>query len=257
MRRAGIVAFVLLAALPAPSRAQAPGRAWSAGVFYDGDYFPEASPEWADWSAMRALVQRRVGTATLGVELATVRRFEARDQNVAAEAYVVLWGQAYAHVRGSVTPDAHVLPLSDWRLTLYQGLPGAWEASGSLALLNVPGSDVTIAGLGVARYVRQWYLQGRATVADVGGERAGAASLAARRLLGEGTEYLQASAGWGREMVVLGLGPVVDARSTWFVALTAQRFVTEVFGVHVSAGLNDFEGVPRRRSLTVGLLARY
>ena len=94
-------------------------------------------------------------------------------------------------------------------------------------------------------------------MADIAGERAAAGSLSARRFLRDSGEYLQVGAGRGSEMVALGPGPVLDARSTWFVALTAQRFLMGPFGAHVSVGLNDFEGVPRRRSLTIGLLARY
>ena len=120
--RAAVLALVIGLATPAASSAQAPSGVWSGGVFYDGDYF--SGSEWVDWSAVRGTIHRRIGTTTLGVELGEVRRFGERDRSVAGEAYLTLWPRASAHVRAGVTPDARLLPRSDWRAALYQGLPG-------------------------------------------------------------------------------------------------------------------------------------
>jgi len=250
-----VVALGAIVCTPADAQTRTP--AWLAAAYSDADFFPGESPVWTDWSAMRGLVQRRVGSTTLGIEVASIGRFDERDERIAAEVYAELWQGAYAHLRTSVTPEARLVPLSDWRLEVFQTVAGPWEASGSIGLMNLRESDVTLVGLGMARYLRNWYLRGRASIAELAGERTSSGAVFARRFFRDSREFIEVGTGLGSENVVIGPGPVLDTRDTWFVAVVLQRFVTESLGIHASASLNDFERIPRRRHLTVGLLARF
>jgi YaiO family outer membrane protein len=239
-----------------PAHAQTPPP-WSAVVRYEIDEFAGSAPAWSRWWEAHALVSRRVARVTVAVEAAVLHRFGLRDEAVAGEAYVNLWPGAYAHARAGVAPGARLVALSDWRLALFHALPGGWEATGNLWLQNLPGADVEVFGIGMARYVGPWYLRGQVSLARIAGGSAGAGAVFARRFLGDPQQYVEGGAGLGSEVVVLGPGPVVDARATRFLAVNFQRFVRGPLGVQASAGLNDFEGVPLRRHLAVGLIARF
>lgn len=252
-----VAALTILPGAPRAAAAQAPSSTWFGAVFYDGDYFTGSSPVWTDWWTIRAMANRAFGGATVGLEATTTHRFALTDQSVAVDAYVDLWQGAYVHLRSRVAPGAELLPLSDWRGEIFHALPGGWEASANLWVMNLSGPDVETAGLGLARYVSQWYLRGRASLAEIAGRHAGAVGVFARRFLGDSRQYFELGGGTGEEVVILGAGPLLEARRTWFLAGSFQRFLFEPLGVHLSAGLNDFEGVPLRRHLTVGLISRF
>lgn len=259
-RATAIVGFSLTCALgkPASLEGQASSTDWFGGIHYDHETFSGSSPVWSDWSTVRALAVRRFDRFSLGLEAASVERFELSDRSLAGEIYLDLWEGAYAHLRVRGTPQADLLPRADLRIEVFNSLGGGWEGSGSLWRMNVAGPEVTVFGVGVARYQAEWLLRGQGTLARIAGDNALSGGIFARRFLGTTSrEYFEFGAGTGNEIVVLGAGPILDSRSTWFLSGRVQRMLHQHLGVNLGAGLSDFEGIPLRRTLSLGLIAQF
>jgi YaiO family outer membrane protein len=244
--------------LPTSAMSQETAPPWFAGIFVERDNFSGSSTIWTDWTSVRALAVRNFDRGSLGLEVASVERFDLSDQAVAGELYLELWDGAYAYLRGRVTPDAELLPKGDLRGEIFQSLGGGWEASANFWMMDVAGPNVTVGGLGLAKYQGQWFLRSQGNLARIAGESAYSGRVFARRFLaGSSREYFEVGTGTGKEVVVLGAGPVLDARNTWFVSGSHQRFLNEHFGFNLGVGVSDFEGVPFRRTLALGLISRF
>jgi YaiO family outer membrane protein len=256
---AGIATLAAVALLvPFTGSAQEPTPPWFGGVFYDVDTYSGSVPGWTTWTGVRVLAQRRIDRATLGLEVASLRRFDLSDQAVSGEIYLELWEGAYTHLRGRVTQDGDFLPKSDVRGELFQSLGGGWEASANLWTMNVTGPNVLIGGIGLAKYQGIWFIRSEGNLARLDGEDALSGRLYVRRYVGASSrEYIEVGAGAGKEIAILGAGPLLDARSTWFISGNHHRFLSEHLGYSITVGVTDFEDVPLRRSLSLGLITRF
>ena len=251
---AGLVAF--LAGL-APTVVGAEER-WCGGLYFDHDSFRGTAPAWERWQSVRASLVREIEEGAIGLEIERVERFGRSDVAGALDVYANLWPGSYANLRARHAPDPEVLPAADWRLEVFQSLPGGWEASGSGRLSTVPGPNVAVLGVGIARYVGAWYLRGLGSVAEVDGARSGGGAFFARRFfVDDGRQFVEAGGGLGGESVAVGPGPALDVRDTAFFQVSFQRAVRAPFGVHATAGAHDFEGVPLRTHITLGVTARF
>jgi len=258
----GICGALLLAAEPGraggvPVEPDTVPGAWFAGVWYERELISSDLLQWSDWSGFRGVVVRDFPGGALGVELFQAERFGVRDRGVILDGYADLWARAYANLRIRAAPEAEVLPRMDLRAELFQAWASGWEVSGSLWWMDFPQRDVEVAGVGVARYVADWYLREVVTLSTLAGESVLSASALARFYLDPPREYLEISGGLGKEVVVLGAGPTVDVRETRFVQLGLQRFLTRTWGMAATVMLNRFEGAPARRGGSLGLMARF
>ncbi len=89
--------------------------------------------------------------------------------------------------------------------------------------------------------------------------------------MGGTRQYVELSAGGGGEVVTVGPGPDLQVRDTWFAQVTAQRYFwvlgrpaedpdigsEHLVGIQVTGGLHEFEDIPRRRRLSVGVIASF
>jgi YaiO family outer membrane protein len=247
----------LLIVLTAPTDAVAQDQ-WFGGLYFDHDSFEESAPAWESWQSVRGSLVRQLGAGAIGLEVEWVERFDETDAAAAVDLYANLWPGAYANLRARHAPDPTVLPAADWRLEVFQSLPRGWEVSANGRLSTVPGPNVTVLGLGLAKYLSAWYLRGLASVAEVDGSRSGGAAFFARRFFADdGRQFIEGGGGFGGESVAVGPGPALDVRDTAFFQISFQRTIRGPFGVHATIGANDFEGVPLRRHLTVGVTARF
>jgi len=260
-RLSGIVPVALAVValfVPVTGSAQEPTPPWFGGVFYDVDTYSGSTPGWSNWTGLRALAQRRIDRATLGLEVASLDRFDLSDKAVSGEIYLELWEGAYTHLRGRITQDGDFLPDSDVRGEIFQALGRGWEASANLWTLNVTGPNVLIGGLGLAKYHGIWFFRSEGNLARLDGEDALSGRAYVRRYIGSSSrEYVEVGAGAGEEIALLGAGPLLDVRSTWFVSANHHRFLSEHLGYSLSVGVTDFEDVPLRRSLSLGLITRF
>jgi YaiO family outer membrane protein len=255
-RRAAFApAFAGLLAVLAPNSVTAQ-EPWFGGLYYDHDSF--SGDAWESWEALRASLTREFGSGAIGIEVERVERFGRADAAVAFDTYANLWPGAYANLRTRYAPDPEVLPTADLRLEVFQSLPQGWEASGNARVSTVPGPNVTVLGLGLAKYVSAWYLRGLGSIAEVGGSRSGGGAFFARRFLADdGRQFVEGGGGFGGESVAVGPGPALDVRDTAFLQISFQRTVRAPFGIHATVGAHDFEGVPLRTHVTLGLNARF
>ncbi len=231
--------------------------AWFAGLWYERDFISSDLPQWTDWAGVRAAAVRELPRGAIGLELFVAERFVLRDRGMLVDAYGELWNRAYGNLRLRVTPGADVLPGKDVRGELFQAWPGGWELSGSGWWMDFPEHDATVLGVGLARYLGSWYLREVVTLGRLAGESALSARVLARRYLHPPREYVEVSGGVGKEVVVLGAGPVVDVRGTRFVQAGLQKFLTPTWGVAATLAYNRFQGAPSRRGGSVGVLARF
>lgn len=231
--------------------------AWFAGLWYQRELIPTDLPGWSDWSKIRGVVVRDLPRGALGLEFFQAERFGLRDRGALLDGYLELWERAYANVRLRVTPGADVLPGMDLKGELFQAWPNGWEVSGSGWWMNFPEHDAGVVGAGVARYVGNWYLREVVTLGTLAGESALSTGVLVRRYLDPPREYVEVSGGLGKEVVVLGAGPVVDVRETRFVQAGLQKFVTRSWGVAATLMYNRFQGAPSRRGGSLGVLARF
>jgi YaiO family outer membrane protein len=177
MRHAALVcllAFVVLAGMPAPaspeqptgtdisrSEPPPPGPGWEGRLLYDLQTFDEGRD---DWHTYGIAIYRRLPRASIGLEVLRAHRFDEQDEAIALDATVRLWRMAYGNVRFQGVIDADVLPRTDAMVELYQGVGAGWEASVGYRNLDVPESMVHVATAGIAKYIGDdWYLRQRTT----------------------------------------------------------------------------------------------
>jgi YaiO family outer membrane protein len=74
---------------------------------------------------------------------------------------VDLWHRAYANLRYQRGPQQDLFPGIYWRAEVFQGVGHGWELSGSYDRLDFSASSTGLYGIGVGRYVGNWYLRWR------------------------------------------------------------------------------------------------
>jgi len=252
--------MTLLGTLPALAAAQSPSASETSNVVsftHEHTFISSANPGWADWTETRVGLMHTLDRGAIGGETARVKRFGLADVALTADTYIETWSGAYANIRGRITPQADVLPRWDAYAELFQSLGAGWEASASAWHMNVPAANVSVFGAGVGRYAGAWYLRALGRLSRSAGSNVGSTSILVRRYLGDSRELVEVATGTGREVVVLGAGPVVALRRTTSAHIRAQQFVTPVLGASAALSFNTFEGAPDRLGLSVGLLARF
>lgn len=252
------------AAAPGADTGAAPGRTasaadsgqraeWRASLSYGFESFTSS---WAAWQAWGARLERKTAAGSIALETLATTRFGLWDQGGALDTYHLLWRRAYANVRLGLAPNAQVTPRLDLTAEVYQGLPGAWEASASYRRMSYAASGVNLWGASLAKYVGNWYVIARVTAVPQAGRLGGGVSLLVRRYLQTADDYLDFSAGTGSEVVTLAADSVAVDRSQ-FVSARLQRFVTARIGFSLAATYNTQQGIPTRRGLAVGAMVRW
>jgi YaiO family outer membrane protein len=222
---------------------------WRAGVSYGREVFTR---DRADWQTLMAGAARKAGRHTFGVEAGSVERFGQRDLQLTGEAYLGLASGTSLHLRGAVAPGAGVIAKSDLSMELFRAVGGGWELSAGYRRMSFPVDVVDIFALSAAAYRGPWYLRARAIAVPTSGSTGLAGALTARRYLGRDDRFAEVQGGAGREVVLLGVGPEVDLRSTGFVAARAEVRLRERWGVAGGLSWNAEEGIPARFGITLG-----
>jgi YaiO family outer membrane protein len=157
------------------------------------------SPERADWTDYTLSVRRHFDRGSLAVEFLGANRFDITDQAWALDAYLHLWARAYVNLRYQQGPQADLFPSHAWRAELFQGVGRGWELSASYDRLEFSSSGVDMYGLGVGKYVGNWYLRWRRLY--VPGDESDSVSdqlLVRNYYRGDGDNYVEARLGFGR-----------------------------------------------------------
>ncbi len=230
---------------------------WVVGVSFGREVMEGRRPGWPDGSEQRGWVQGRGRGGAVGMELFRVVRFHQTDAGVVLEGYRDLWRGGYGHLRLRVTPQAEVLPRYDVRGEVFQGVGEGWEMAASGWRMELPGPNVTVLGVGVGRYLADWYVRALTHLGRLAGKGTVSFSGRARRYLGASQEYWEVVAGVGEEPAVLGPGPSVAVRRTRFFAAGFQRFPSAWWGLSLHGSYQSIEGTPARWIWQLGGLARF
>ena len=197
-------------------------RAWTLRLGHGLDAFDGGERE--SWRCSRATLSRRFSSGSLSLGWEHWKRFGLSESRGLAEAWRGFWPGAQGHLRLALAPGAETLPEADIALDLTQALAGSWELSLGGRRMQLPGDDVTLAQLALARYQGRWYLRARLDAGGLPGESELGALLSARRYLGAGEDFLELAAGHTRPSSVdSGLA----GETGQLVLLRAQRRLAE------------------------------
>lgn len=224
-------------------RAQAPdvtvpqGFLWSASVGASTTWF---APSRANWSDMTVSIRRHFEHGSLAVEYLGARRFGLDDNAWALDGYVDLWPRAYANLRYQQGPQGTLFPDTSWRAEVFQGVGRGWELSGSIDRLNF-ASGVDMYGLGVGRYVGNYYLRVRRLyIPGNGSHSTSDRALVRYYYRGDGDTYLEASYGEGRSNQVFTTQPGANASaSSSSLGLAWVKFLSPRWGFKLGANYGD------------------
>lgn len=227
---------------------------WEVNVYYD---YEVVSGGRQPWESVQGLVQRRFRQGAVIFRAERTRRFRSWDEAVTGEVYWNLWRQAYGHVQAQYAPEPQTLPETAFLVELFQGLPGGFELSAGYGHRNYPTEPVNLYRGGLAKYLGYWYLRTQTLVVPFLGEMGIAQTFAARRYLGDSpADYAEVRGGFGREVTIVDVGPLIDVARTYFVSARLQKYVSENAGFSVSLSYSD-DDFYTRTGVSVGLLTRW
>lgn len=229
------------------------GYRWQlrAGLDYTG--FNRGRDAWTDTSVS---LRRKFTRGSLALEGLQADHFRQRDMAWALDGYVSLWNRAYANARYQRGPASGILARNAWRVELFQGAGSGWELSASGDHLQF-GTGTTFYGVGVGRYVGNWYA--RYKLQHVPG--VGAGSWSHRGVLrnyyrGNADDYLEVSAGHGRSVDLDRSGALVRNSNAW-LGVSWVRYVGRNWGVKLGLGYADDADGIHERQLSVALYRRW
>ncbi|MFZ5862887.1 MAG: YaiO family outer membrane beta-barrel protein [Nitrospirota bacterium] len=216
------------------------------------------SPDRGTWRNYSLLVRRYWQRASLGVELLRAERFDQQDQALALDAYVDLWPRSYANLRYQYSRAAVLYPDNSYRIEVFQGVGQGWELSASYDHLSFDANSVALYGAGFGKYTGNWYLRWKTLFIP-----SSARSSLSHRVLsryyyaGNGDDYVELNAGFGRGGEFIPGTTVVDATSSRSVGLAFQTYPHPRWGLTFSAGYDSDRDSFVERSLSAGVLARW
>lgn len=140
------------------------------------------------------------------VQVAQRRRFGRGEVSRRLHYWPTLWGNAYGHLYGALSPDALTGPRRSLGGALY-AVVGDWELAGHFEWRRYAGTPIYRMGPQVAWYVGAWYLRLRTSITEQAGTWSVTQSAAARYYLGSADSFVEGRAGYGRTVEVVGLRP--------------------------------------------------
>ncbi|MEO7251089.1 MAG: YaiO family outer membrane beta-barrel protein [Arenimonas sp.] len=214
------------------------GYRWSASAGAGWTGFSGSRASWTDYTLT---LRRHFDKGSLGVEWLGAHRFGNDGHAWALDGYVDLWPRAYANLRYQQGPQGGLFPQHAWRVEVYQGVGRGWELSGSIDRLEFSQSSVDLYGLGVGRYVGNWYLRGRVIFVDGEGSSSTGERLQARYYYaGDGDNYVEFTAGFGQSSRdTSGLSNGTSGSSSSSASVSFVKFLSPRWGFKIGAGYGD------------------
>ncbi|TWI13615.1 YaiO family outer membrane beta-barrel protein [Aerolutibacter ruishenii] len=239
-----------------PDAAAADGYRWAARIGAARTTFRPARDGWTEQSAS---LRRYFERGSLGLEWLGARRFGQRDAAWALDGYVDLWTRAYANLRYQHAPTPDLFSDRSWRVELYQGVGRGWELSASYDQLDFGGSPTELYGLGVGRYVGNFYLRGRALyVPDVDSHSLSFKGLLRYYYAGNGDEYVEVTGGSGRTTESRsGAGGAVLDDSSSSASVAFVKYLTPRLGFKVGANYADNVDGYSERGISASVYTRW
>lgn len=206
------------------------------------------------WSTEILSVKRAVSLGALSLGLTRILRFDKVDYAALSDNYIDLWRRAYANVRFQIAPQPVVLPGVDFVVEVYQGFGSAWETSGSYRWMNFSDKNVHILGGSLAYYVGGWYLRAKTQLALAEESTNLFTMAAARRYLGKVDDFIDLSAGAGKEVETGEGAPLFF--SSYVIIIRAQYFFHPRVGLSLGGSFQETADYDRT-GLTLSLITRW
>lgn len=208
------------------------------------------------WNEQNLSVRRYFGRGSIAAESLRAHRLGQHAYAWALDAYAGLWNGAYANLRYQKAPSERLFPRYAWRAELFQSVGRGWELSASDDRLVFGGARVDIYGVGIARYVGDFYVRWRHTNIVTEESRSSGDRLVVRYYYaGNGDDYIEGAVNRGRSEDPLSLtGGRVQSGGG---AVNLVRFVTPRWGVRVGAAYASESSSGSERSLSAGLSMRW
>ncbi len=236
-----------------PDVAAPQGYRWSASAGWDHTGFSGGRDSWNDADLS---LRRHFTRGSLALEMLRADHFGESDVAWALDGYAPLWSRAYANLRYQRGPSDGMLPRQAWRVEVFQGVGSGWELSASVDHLRF-SEDTEFYGIGVGRYVGNWY--GRYKIQHVPG--VGSGSWSHRLLLrnyykGDGDNYWEVSLGNGRSTDMDRFGTVVRDNNA-AIGVAWKYYFAPNWGFKVGAGYADDDGGYDERRVSLSLYSRW
>lgn len=230
------------------------GFHWSASASAGMTRFSPLRDHWSDYTYS---IRRHFSRGSLAVEYLDARRFQSDDNAWALDAYVDLWNRAYANVRYQRAPKPQLYPKNSWRTEIFQGFGRGWELSGSYDHLEFGNTNTDMYGVGLGKYIGNFYLRGR-TLFIPG---TGFTSLSHRGIVryyyaGNGDDYLELSGGWGRGGEIARAGNINRTKSE-SAGISFVKYLSPHWGMKLGASYGDDENSFVERGLTAAIYTRW
>jgi YaiO family outer membrane protein len=234
-----------------PEAVLAAGHTWLASL--SGSATDAGSgPRWNDQTAS---LRHYMKGGSIGFETLRAHRFGQTGHAWALDAYAGLWTGAYANIRYQRAPAARLFPANSGRIEIYQSLGQGWEASLADDVLGFD-SRVNIYGVGLGKYIGNWYVQLRhQNIVAQASHSDGQRLLARYYYAGDADSYLEATANSGRSDDPLSLSGG-RARSGGG-SFTWVRYWSDNWGSKVGASFARGANESRERGLSAGLYRRW
>jgi len=192
---------VMQARAASPDAAIAAGYTWAATL----------NANWLEvgdtprWNEQNLSVRHYMARGSLAFETLRAHRFGQTGHAWALDGYLDLWRGAYANVRYQRAASHRLFPANAGRVELYQALGRGWELSLSDDVLGFD-ERVNIYGVGLARYVGNFYVQLRhQNIVGTGTRSSGDRLLGRWYYRGDADSYLELRANRGRSDDALSL----------------------------------------------------
>jgi len=229
---------------------------WLANLSYGYSSF---SPVRSSWNYYSLSVRHYWQPASLAFEYLGSRRFESKDYALALDAYVDLWPRAYANLRYQFSPDAILFSDKYYRVEIYQGVGKGWELAGSYDHMDFGATNVDMYGLGLGKYIGDWYFRWRTLFIPPSSELSISHHILVRYYFaGNGDDYFEINGRFGQGSESLAGTEIVTTTRGTSCGATVQKYIDSRWGFKLSAGYSDDNTYPYiERSISANLLRRW
>lgn len=239
--------------LALPEALKDDGYRWSLRADFDHTSFSGGRDAWLDGGMA---IRRKFERGSVGLEWLQANHFNRNGSAWALDSYVSLWSRAYANVRYLRGTSQGLFPRYSWRTEVFQGVGSGWELSASIDHLRF-SSDTEFYGVGVGRYVGNWYLRYKLQhVPGVGSGSWSHRGVVRNYYRGNADDYFEVRAGTGRSTDLDHSGALIRNSNASF-GVSWVRYFRPDWGVKIGAGYADDAGSFNERQLSLSLYHRW
>ncbi|GAB2857041.1 hypothetical protein GCM10027277_26810 [Pseudoduganella ginsengisoli] len=252
------IAAVRAAMQPAALALAAPGAVAPAGFDWQASLsgsITKVDPRSQRWADQTLAVRRYWERGSLAFETLRAHRFDDHDMAWALDGYVNLWNGAYANVRYQQAPQQRLFPHRSWRAEVWQSVGNGWEVSASNDTMLF-ASHVDIYGLGIAKYVGNYYLLLRHTAVLTDTSHGTGDRLLGRYYYrGDGDSYVELARSRGRSDDTLSL--VGGRTHSGAASVNWVHYVTPRWGFKLGASYSKESGGGKEQGVSAALYRRW